>query len=99
MKDGGADPSTPRKPSAGNVKTPKSGKATGSKGKQAESFNAANEDDAEPTVPSVKREFTVSVDEKGSPKKVKTEQRWSNAPICKTETMTADGAVDLVDDA
>ena len=86
----------------GGSKTPKSGKSTGSKRKLAECFNGPDEDDDEPFFTSLKGEsagYAISVDDNGSPKKVKIEKSMRNGPVCKTEEMTADGAIDLVDDA
>lgn len=86
----------------GNNKTPKSGKATGSKRKLAESSNATNQDDEEPVVQSFKKDSTdyaILVDDNGSPKKVKVERPLRDGPVCKAEDLTEDGVVDLVDDA
>lgn len=101
-KDGGTEPTTPRKPSVGNNRTPKSGKSTGSKRKAAESFNNNNEDDEEPALSYTKGGSAfrvVSVDDNGSPKKIKVEHHFQNGQICKTEDLTEEGAVDLLDDA
>lgn len=84
-------------------KSPVSGKSTGSKKrKQAESLNATNEDDEEPSLPYLKggsARRAISVDGDGSPKRMKTEHSSQMGPICKTEDLTEDGAVNLVDDA
>jgi len=101
-KDGTSEPSTPRKQSVATNKTPTSGKSTGSKKrKQAESFNAPLDDDEEPSLSYSKGGSAgraISVDGNGSPKKIKTEHSLQDGPICKTEELTEDGAVDLVDD-
>ncbi|KAI9873375.1 MAG: hypothetical protein M1830_000475 [Pleopsidium flavum] len=104
-KNGSSAPSTPRKPSTANGKTatPKSTKSTGSKRKQAESFDSTmQDDDEEGFLASLKGSSSgdcVSVNGDGSPKKVKLEASLQDGPVCKVEEKTADGSVDLVEDS